>query len=252
MTLTHRKPFEGIRNIIRFNWHYYLLALILTITFSLIFIFLAGTPKIIDGLLVLSVFITAIVSLVVSWYVYDVSPLYKFTWLPPTEGTSLINIHAGFDEVSALLQSKYPHAEMKVYDFFDVQKHTEVSIRRARKANSPFIGTQTITTNYVPADDGSTDIIFAFLAAHEIRDPLERINFFTELRRALKPTGKIIVTEHLRDLNNFFAYNIGFMHFHSLSSWQHTFENAGLEIKEQLKITPFITTFILQSNGTAA
>ena len=250
--MIHRKPFEGIINIIRFNWHYYLLALIFTVLFFLLFILLPGFPKIAAGLLCFAVLITAVISLVVSWYVYDVSHLYKLTWLPKTEGTSLINIHAGFDEVSALLQSKYPHAKMKVFDFFDVQKHTEISIRRARKSSPQFMGTQTITTNNVPAEDESTDIIFAFLAAHEIRDPLERINFFTELRRVLKPTGRIIVTEHLRDLPNLLAYNIGFLHFHSKKSWLHTFTSAGLEIQQQIKITPFITTFILQSNGTAA
>src|SRR4051812_37215224 len=120
-----RKPLEGITNIIRFNWHYYLLALISTIIFALLFFFLSGIFKIFAALICLAVLLTALASLVVSWYVYDLSPLYKFTWLPPITGSSLINIHAGFDEVSTLLQSKYPDAQMRVFDFFDVQKHTE-------------------------------------------------------------------------------------------------------------------------------
>ncbi len=41
----------------------------------------------------------------------------------------------------------------------------------------------------------------------------KELSFFNELNRVLKPNGQIVVTEHLRDLNNFLAYNIGFFHF---------------------------------------
>jgi ubiquinone/menaquinone biosynthesis C-methylase UbiE len=94
--------------------------------------------------------------------------------------------------------------------------------------------------------------IFAILSAHEIRNDEERNSFFKELRRALTATGQIIVTEHLRDTANLLAYNIGFFHFHSKKTWLNTFHSAGLSVASEIKITPFITTFILDKNGTAS
>ncbi len=68
----------------------------------------------------------------------------------------------------------------------------------------------------------------------------------------LAKTGKIIVTEHLQDRANFLAYNIGFFHFHSRTTWLNTFQSAGLNVADEIKVTPFITTFILDKNGTAS
>ncbi len=103
-----------------------------------------------------------------------------------------------------------------------------------------------ITASKIPLGDNSTDIVFAILSAHEIRKQQERNVFFKELRRILKPNGQIIVIKHLRDATNFLAYNIGFFHFHSRKSWLENFRAARLEIEKEIKITPFLTTFILK------
>ncbi len=80
----------------------------------------------------------------------------------------------------------------------------------------------------------------------------ERINFFKELLRISKPSAKIILTEHLRDLPNFLAYNIGFFHFLPRHYWNKTFRESGLKICKQIKITSFVTTFILEKHGTSS
>jgi type IV secretory pathway VirB4 component len=91
--------------------------------------------------------------------------------------------------------------------------------------------------------------VIAFLSVHEIRDQQERILFFQELERILTDHGKITVTEHLRDFPNFLAFNIGFFHFISRNSWIKVFEKANLIILEEIKTTPFITTFTLKKSG---
>jgi len=103
----------------------------------------------------------------------------------------------------------------------------------------------------VPLAAGSTDRIFAIFAAHEIRDSTERIQFFAQLKTALSPNGKIILLEHLRDVPNFLAYNIGFLHFFSKNEWHRTFSGAGLVIESETKLTAFLSIFTLQ-NGTTA
>lgn len=247
-----RKPLQGTINIIRFNWHFYLLALMTVILllaaaeyFPLIALF-GYAAAILVLLLILS-------SLAVSCFVYDLSGLYSLHWLDhlsPNKNDMIVNINAGFDETSEILKARLPHRRFYLFDFYDPAKHTEVSIKRARKMYPPPDGTQMIRTSSIPLEDNSADKVFVIFAAHEIRDTREKILFFKELKRVLKPGGKILVTEHLRDLPNYLAYHIGSFHFYPLQSWKNLFGEAGLEISGRFKTTPFITTFMLIKNGT--
>lgn len=250
-----RTPFQGIYNIIRFNWHFYALSL------ALVGILLMSGSFLGSGFLSLSLLVSALIllpllsSLIISYYIYDCSGLYALDWLEPIRlapDARLINIHAGFDETSELLQQRFPKAALSVLDFYDPLKHTEVSIKRARKAYPPFPGTQVITTSQLPFADNSADAIFLIFAAHEIRNEQERLVFFNELRRTLKPGGKIVITEHLRDFPNFMAYTIGFFHFQPMATWQSAFKGSGLHIDNTFRLTPFIHTFILQKHGASS
>lgn len=244
-----RKSGQGVWNIIRFNWHFYgvaagvllLLGFVATCSpaacrpYTYALLFLVASPT--------------IVSLLVSYYVYDRSNLYTLDWLSlrdVNDMKTVLNIHAGFDETSELLQQHFAEAELIVLDFYDPVQHTEVSIKRARAAYPPFPGTQRVQTQALPLADASADLVFVILAAHEIRQSAHRVRFFEELRRSLRPQGRIVVVEHLRDPVNFLAYTIGFLHFYSKSTWQSVFRAAGLGIQEEKKITPFISAFILR------
>jgi ubiquinone/menaquinone biosynthesis C-methylase UbiE len=249
-----RKPFQGIWNIVRFNWHYFVLASSLVVLLVFIQCYFSSL-SLITNIIALLIVCSTLISLAVSAYIYDISDLYKFSWLTQLkkgENDRVINIHAGFDETSNLLKCKFAISEIFVADFYDPTKHTEVSIKRARKAYPPFPNTQQVSTTHLPIQDNVADMIFIILSAHEIRSEDERITFFKELHRVLKPCGQVIVTEHLRDTANFFAYNIGFFHFHSKATWLKAFHLAGLTISKEIKTTPFITTFILEKNGTAS
>lgn len=247
-----RKPFQGLENIIRFNWHYYafslaLVVLVLTIQYYF------NSFTVIGSLLVLLIVCSTFISLLASAYIYDFSDLYKFLWLKNLkqgEKEKILNINAGFDETSILLESKFASSELVVADFYDPAKHTEISIKRARKAYPPFPNTQQVSTTHLPIQDNSADKIFTILSAHEIRSDEERVAFFKELQRIVTPSGQVIVTEHLRDTANFLAYNLGFFHFHSKATWLKTFHLSGLNVSKEIKITLFITTFILDKNGT--
>lgn len=247
-----RKPFQGILNIIRFNWHFYLLALI-GLGFLLSIESLIPDP--LNLFIWIGSFITLagiMVSLLVSFYIYDLSGLYAFKWIKAAGNERLIvNIHAGFDESSEGLQQIFKTAELKVFDFYNPKVHTEVSIKRARKAYPPFPGTLSIETASIPLKNGSANKMFVIFSAHEIRNEQERVAFFKELKRCLKPGGEIMVAEHLRDPLNFLAYNIGFLHFYSLTTWLGVFKKSDLKLHSTQKLTPFITLFTLHPNGTA-
>lgn len=248
-----RKPLQGITNIIRFNWHFYVIAAgaIALLLLAKVYTTEAYSPYILWCVLLALTGIT--LSLAASFYVYDCSSLYSLEWLNvldiPADGY-LVNIHAGFDETSALLQQKYPRATLQVLDFYNPAHHTEVSIKRARQAYPAYPNTKVITTSNLSLPKQSADCIFVILSAHEIRNRSERIVFFKELSELIKEAGSVVVVEHLRNLPNFIAYTIGFLHFFSAREWNRTFAAAGLTISWERNITPFIRAFILQQNGT--
>lgn len=249
-----RKPFQGITNIVRFNWHYYLFAF-LFILFLLALAFYLNYPfNILVFAVICLVFFSTSISLIASFYIYDLAGIYNLSWITEDDSQKsklIVNINAGFDETSYLLKEKFKNADLIVYDFYNPEKHTEISIERARKAYPPFPKTELIKTNSLPLKETSADLIFLIFAAHEIRDENERIIFFSELNRILKPDGKIYVVEHLRDFLNFSVYNIGFFHFLTKQNWLKVFDKSNFTVYQESKLTPFISVFILTKNGTS-
>lgn len=244
-----RRPLQGIKNIIRFNWHFYLLVAMILLTLLAIQNFLPQSVQfVISGIIALSS-LTVIVSLFVSYYIYDQSTLYDLEWLNDLNELNCLNIHAGFDETSELIQSKFPNCHLTICDFYNPEIHTEISIKRARKAFPPHPNNIRVDSQKLPFADHTFDRAFAILSAHEIRSTDERTAFFKELQRIIKIKGEIYIVEHLRDLNNMLAYSIGAFHFHSRSSWLSNFKDAGLIVVKESKITPFITIFKLKKHG---
>lgn len=250
-----RKPFQGVLNIIRFNWHFYAASAGFVILLFALSLYFAPAYGFYLKIICLLALFSVLISLLVSFYVYDLSNLYTLDWLGESNSAGIkriVNINAGFDETSEPLKEKYKSAELIALDFYDAAKHTEISIKRARKAYPPYKNTKPISTAKIPLEDNSADKIFLILSAHEIRNDQERTVFFSELRRILHPKGQIILTEHLRDAPNFLAYNIGAFHFHSEKTWLKNARNAHLKLTRKIKITPFIKTFVFEKNGNTS
>ena len=230
-----RKPYQGVYNIVRFNWHFYVIAFfIITLLFYFKNIFGEGFQVFIL-LFATLIFVSILLSLMVSYFVYDVSNLYQFKYLPDLNKKKVLNITAGFDETSPILKNKFPEINLEICDFYNEKQHTEVSIKRARKAYPRIENTKTVSTGLLPFPNDHFDHSLAIFSAHEIRNDEERIKFFKEINRVTRSDGQIFVTEHLRDLYNFSAYNIGFFHFHSFETWLKTFSRSGLTIKDKIK-----------------
>lgn len=246
-----RKPFQGVINIIRFNHHFYWAALVIFILTLAVSKYL---PVVLQPFVIASALLAAMVvmvSLVVSCYIYDFSGLYQLSWLPALDGKRVLNINAGFDETSEMITQQYEGVKLTVCDFYNPEQHTEISLRRARKAYPPVMGTVKVSAARLPFPDNSFDYTLAIFSAHEIRREEERVEFFRELNRVTGPGGQILVTEHLRDRNNFLAYTLGVFHFHSHATWMRTFRQSNLTVVREVKSTPFITTFVLEKNGNA-
>src|SRR5260221_5733026 len=133
-----RGRFQGVTNIIRFNWHFYVLALVVVTGLIVVSKFVSPGVSTLLMVIVSTAILSTVLSLAASFYIYDCSNLYSLEWLDISGDRELkvVNINAGFDETSVTLSKKYPSADLMVFDFYDPDKHTELSIERARKALS--------------------------------------------------------------------------------------------------------------------
>ncbi len=242
-----RRKFQGVVNILSFNRHFYVYGLLALVAICAIFLWF-NWSNLVLWLIVIAFMYGLVMPLIVSAYVYDFSGYYNFDWLkrvnlPTGNEQYILNINAGFDETSFIVNHKFPQANLKVFDFYNAAQHTEPAIIRARKVSLVYPNTQQITSNAIPIDNKTIDIIFLLSAAHEIRTHEEKVAFLKECYRLCKPTGKIIMVEHLRDFPNFVAFTIGFTHFFSKKAWTKAFTDAGFTSISETKFTPFMSIF---------
>ncbi len=242
-----RRKFQGVLNILSFNRHFYvfgLIALAIIIISYLVF----SWSNLLFWIVFLAFLYGLIMPLIISAYVYDFSGYYKFNWLKnfnltDSEDKQILNINAGFDETSFIIKNYFPKSDLKVFDFYNAEKHTEPAIIRARKVSLVYPNTQQIISNLIPLKDNSVDLIFLLSAAHEIRSQNEKIRFLKECHRVCKSNANVIMIEHLRDFPNFVAFSVGFTHFFSKKTWRNAFKNAGFTTFNEQKFTPFMSIF---------
>lgn len=242
-----RRRFQGVLNILSFNRHFYIVGLAILLLIILAHI-LFTMPNIIFWFLIVSFLYGFLMPLIISAYVYDFSGYYQFHWLnklaiDADTVKTIVNINAGFDETSFILQNKFPNAKLQVFDFYNPQKHTEPAIVRARKVSLFFPNTRQMNTSQIPIQEKEVDIVFLLSSAHEIRSNSEKLEFLKECYRICKPNGKVIMVEHLRDFPNFIAFTIGFTHFFSSKVWKKSFKASGFTKIEETKFTPFMSIF---------
>jgi len=188
-------------------------------------------------------------SLLVSHWIYDLSPLSRWDWLAgllPVAPRQWTSLHAGLDETFGALARIFPTAKSgTVLDFFDAAEMTEPSIVRARKLALDQAATPA-DFRALPLADGSQDAIFLIFAAHELRQAESRRRFFLEIVRALVPGGRAVLVEHVRDGWNFLAFGPGFLHFLPRREWLRLAAAADLAVRKDFRITPFVAVLVLE------
>ena len=246
-----RGGFQGTQQILRYNWRLYAVGIAVCLG-GLLALQLHFWPSAVRLLLALGFAITAfwvVLSVLVSYYVYDYSELCGWLWIadflsrPPRRWA---NFHAGLDEASHVLQELFPSTIGSVLDIYDGSAMTEASIKRARELSLNTSDVQQVDFRNLPIPDASWDTLFLLFVAHEIRNPALRLQFFLELQRTLEPRGFVVLVEHVRDIPNFLAFGPGFWHFFPAGEWLRVTRAAGFTIAAERRITPFVRAYLLQ------
>lgn len=241
-----RSAFEGVKRIAQFNWPMYAAAIFgipFILCASAVFGRSAHTTAFAFSFLILLV---VLASLIVSHWIYDRSPLYKWQWLKELVGSPqrICSFHAGYNEIGGMLAETFPTSYIVTVDFFEAIEHAETSLMVARRLypeSTPSISTDLRSS---PVQNESIDLAIVCFAAHELRTCETRRLLFNELKRVMRPEAKAIIVEHLRDWRNLLVFGPGFLHFFGKDIWVSEIESAGLALSKFFRITPFVGVFV--------
>jgi hypothetical protein len=200
------------------------------------------------GILILS---NILASIIAAYILYDKSELYELSLLERALDFRKINnivlIHASFDPLSKIIEEKYYSKNITVCDIYGNRHEHEKGIKFSKKVFPPNPNEIKISTNKLPFENNSQDVILAITAIHEVLSHKERVEFFKESKRILNDNGCIIVSEQFRNLTNFLFFSFGAFHFLSEKQWKKAINEAGLEIVEIKKITIFANMIIIKN-----
>jgi hypothetical protein len=176
-------------------------------------------------------------SLAATWWVYDHRAIYSRLTANLPEVGNWAAVHAGFDDSVPALGRAIGHPPATVAE---IAIRPGASLRRARGVS------QRSATDGLSLTGGSLDSIFLTFTAHEIRDTATQRAVFAALTGALRPGGRLIITEHPRDAANFAVYGPGVLHFQPLATWHARAAEASLTEIRQTSITPFVRQLVFQ------
>lgn len=246
-TAAPRGKLSGVLDILRYNLHFYAASFVMLLTIAAL-LWLRLLPPMVDAALIVAFAFAAfwtLSSLLASYYIYDYAAVTRWNWLPsalPSPPRRWVNIHAGLDESTATLTGFFPDSNSVILDIYDPREMTEPSIARARLAHPSLAIAATLDALPLPGRD--RDTVFLLFAAHEIRSPARRTQFFREAARVIAPAGQILLVEHLRDWKNFVAFGPGFLHFFPRTEWLRLAREAGLTLQHEAPLTPFVRYFL--------
>jgi SAM-dependent methyltransferase len=239
---------NGAVRIFLYNWPVYVGTWVSALV-ALLFVPFAPPPA--RGLVGLAAGVAiawSLASLLVSFYIYDRSRLVSGSWVPALVGGhagAWATIHAGLD-AEVELDAVMPGRCIARLDVFDRRVMTSPSITRARGRTGLAKPATSCSPTALPLEDEACDAVIVAFTAHEIRDRGAREAFFVELRRSLRPGGKVLIVEHLRDFANFLAFGPGFLHFVSRREWLRVASSATLDVASETRITPWVMALTLQ------
>ncbi len=179
-----------------------------------------------------------------SWLVYDRSELYGWDWLDAllarAPSVHLV-VGTGLDEASAPLAARWPASRQITVDLYDPAVMTEGSVRRARRRVPPPRHALPGRPDALPVRPALVDAVFLVFAAHELRRAEDRERLFEECARVLRPGGRLVLVEHLRDGANTAVFGPGAWHFLPRAEWLRLAAHAGLRPAAERRIAGLVT-----------
>jgi SAM-dependent methyltransferase len=182
-------------------------------------------------------------SVAATWWVYDHRRVYDLIAAPtPAQAGPgpWVAVHAGFDDATPRLAARQgPPAAV-----IALRSDAGASIdRAARRFPAPGLPAR---PGALPLADGRAAAAYLSFAAHEVHGGPARAALFAGLARALRPGGRLVVTEHVLDPANLAVYGPGALHFRTRRTWLAGGAAAGLVLVDETRLSPFVRRFTWQ------
>ncbi len=248
----HRRRFQGVENIVRFNAPAYVAAaavVVFGLVVAVVGAVASSTIVVVGGVCAAALAgVLSLGSLVGSWAAYDSSDLYSWQCLQPfvTDDVKVVaHVHTGLDESTDVFAALFVGADVLVFDASAPHAQPAPSIVRARRLVPLHPATIPVGLGPLPVLAASVQLLILPMAAHEVAAADIRANWLRQLAVSLSPQGRMLVIEHLRDLPNTLAFHVGVLHFLSARTWRTTFAAAGLDVVESRRVAPLLQLFVL-------
>lgn len=226
---------SGTARVVQFNWPKYACATAILAVAAATSAFRIATPA--RGLIwatAVPAAVWAMTSLSATWWVYDHRRVYERLTAGLADPGQWAAVHAGFDDSYRWLCESIGRPPAAVGR---IALRPGPSLRRARKLTGQ-PGSSSVDLGMLRT--AGVDCVFLTFAAHEVRDLAAQRALFRELHRALRAGGRLVITEHLRDIANFAVYGPGALHFQPKATWLARASEAGLTLEGDTQITPFV------------
>jgi SAM-dependent methyltransferase len=177
--------------------------------------------------------------------VFDLRAPDRWAWVADAadDPGRWLNVTTGFDDSTDWLRRTIG-GEGAALDVFDGRADHEAALQRARRRFPPddasVASPRTIGGG---RSSEQVDTAFLLMSAHEAHGP-DRDDLFEAIADRLRPGGRLILVEHLRDLPNALAFGPGAWHFQPRATWIETAGRAGLRPVTEVGLTPFVRGFV--------
>jgi SAM-dependent methyltransferase len=259
MSSALRRPGQGVRNVVRFNWDFYACGAVAAVLGSVGLLgwghWLPDAGRWLGWLGVGVGLYLLLASLLVSWWVYDAADLYRWQWLPAflehPAPLRALNIHLGFDETTRPLRQLFPACSWQSADLFNSLSQPEKSIVRARQLYPPDGAARPAAPHELPYGPAEFAVVALLFAAHEVRKAQQRRQLLAEVCRVLQPGGQLVLVEHVRDMANTLAFGPGVLHFFGVREWERVAAEVGLQLYKTQRQTPFVRAWLFTAPTTS-
>ena len=167
---------------------------------------------------------------------------------------SILDIGCGTGLVSISVARQLPQAHVTGIDLFQGMSGNSPSqpTRNAQIENvTDRVSFKQGNILKIPFPDNSFDLVTAGSVLHELHGDELRLQSLSEIRRVLKPSGKFISVEMLRDRRMKFAFLLFSRVWMSKTYWKLLHEKAGFANQQIKEYTRFINlaVFVCEKTG---
>jgi ubiquinone/menaquinone biosynthesis C-methylase UbiE len=164
-----------------------------------------------------------------------------FTMSQALPGDQLAMIDLGLRQQAILLSRSLTTGKITVVDVYNPQLTTDSALAHARREAPPAKTDPRLVWydghfNLLPLPDASVEAVFMFQVLSEFNQHGDRQVLLREVRRILKPSGRLLITEQSASWLNWLLVRHGGANLQPVEYWQDLLQGAGFDILRQEQI----------------